>query len=141
METGLRAAVKVHHLRIPRMDIIRDDLVEERPENLARADQHQVIERPGICDNAPHAISEAEPLQIAALSFEILYAVGLVHLVRLQEPVELVTRRQAENAAQPGFGQMTELEFFKRQRLERAAFDVAGRADQPGESRAARNWE
>ena len=61
----------------------RQHLFEQLGQNAARADQHQVVERPGIGDDEPHGASEAEAFQVAALALQIFDAVGLVNLVRL----------------------------------------------------------
>jgi len=49
--------------------------------------------------------------------------------LHLQKPIERSAGFKPKQAAQLGFGQMTELTFFQGQRVERAALDLAGGAD------------
>jgi hypothetical protein len=61
-------------------------------ESLAFADVERVhagssMERTGVGDDKPHARSEPEPFQVAALAFEILERVRLEYLMRLQKLV------------------------------------------------------
>jgi hypothetical protein len=52
--------------------------------------------------------------------------------MRREELVELRARAKAQEASQFGPVQVPELEFFECQRFERAAFDLARGAEQPG---------
>jgi len=61
----------------------------------ARADQHQVVERPGIGDDEPHADLEAESSQVLPLALQIVEAVGLEHVMRLEKSVERVAGFEA----------------------------------------------
>jgi hypothetical protein len=99
-------------------------------------DQHQIIERPGVGNDEPHARSEAEPLQVVTLAFDILKGVWLEHVMCLQKLLELGPRAEPE-PPQLRLGQMAEHVFFEGQSFERAAFDLASateatRPDRPG---------
>lgn len=54
------------------------------------ADQHQVVERAGIGDDEPHAASEAGFFQVFSVAFQVVQAVRLEHIMRLQKPIERV---------------------------------------------------
>ncbi len=72
-----------------------ENRLEQLGQHIDRFDQDQIIERPGIGDDKPHALLETEPLQVALLALQIVEAVGLKHVMRLQKPVEGIARAKA----------------------------------------------
>jgi hypothetical protein len=69
---------------------------KQRGQEVDFVDQQQVVERPCIGDDQPHALSKSEPLQIASLPPQIVQAVRLEYAVALQEAVQLIAGRKAE---------------------------------------------
>ena len=89
-------------------------------QQLDRIDQEQVINWSSIGNDEPHAFSKSEPFQIAAFTLQIIQGVGLEYAMCFQKAVKFVMRVEAQQSSQVRVGQMTEFEFFERERFERA---------------------
>lgn len=102
--------------------------LEQLREQIDLSDQDEIMGRPGIGDNDPHA-SKAEPVEGLLLALEIGKRAGFIDLVRLQEAVQLVKHFNAEQAAKLGLGQPAGAKGFRGQRLQRLALDITGGAE------------
>ncbi len=66
-------------------------------------------------------LSETEPPQVAPLALQVIEAVGLEYVMRLQKTVEGVARTETKQPAQFVLRKMTKLVFFERQRFQRTS--------------------
>jgi hypothetical protein len=72
-------------------------------------------------------------LQLLPLARQIVEAVRLEHIVRLEKSIERVASAETEQPPQLRLGQMVELVLFERQHFEHAAFKLADGAETPGQ--------
>jgi len=72
-------------------------------------------------------LSETEPPQVAPLALQVIEAVWLEYVVRLQKTVEGVARTKAKQTAQ---FVLTKLVFFERERFQRTTRKIAARSDE-----------
>ncbi len=73
-------------------------------------------------------LSETEPPQVAPLALQVIEAVGLEYVMRLQKTVEGVARTETKQPAQFVLRKMTKLVFFERQRFQRTSRQIATRS-------------
>jgi hypothetical protein len=90
-------------------------------------DQNQIVDGPVSATTSRMRLSETEPPQVAPLALQIIKAVGLEHVMRLQKTVEGVARTEAKQTAQLVLRKMTKLVFFTRQRFQRTPGEIATR--------------
>src|SRR5712671_7476298 len=91
------------------------------------------MQRPSSRDDQLHAGSEAEPLQVVAVAFQIVCRICAEDAMPGQKFIELGARGKAEQSAQLGPAEMSLPKFIERKRLEHAAFDLAAGSETPGE--------
>lgn len=100
-------------------------MLKQPGKKFALSNQHQIVQRPGIGDDEPHAPLQADAAQVAPLLFQLLQRVLHEDVVRFEKAVERLARFKTEHAAQLGLSDMTMTERFQRQSLQRSARDLS----------------
>jgi hypothetical protein len=110
----------------------RQDLGEQAGKKRNVACQDEVMKRPRVGDNKPHAPSKAETLQVCAIASEVFGAVAANNFMVDEERVEFAAPSQAQQALPFRAGQTREPKLAERKRLERAPLDLVRRGETRG---------
>ena len=103
---------------------VRDQhAIKQLTEQVSVTDEDEVMEWSGVRDGQ-HVGSEADPVQVLLLAFELGNRHALDHAARLEEAVEFTAGREAKQAAQFGTPQPAGAVLLQRERLQRPASQV-----------------